>query len=178
MKEEEIKMNFNEIKKVFFRRRDDWKLVIDSKLPCHARCDDQTKTIKLAFIPNEEDSLNLILIHELCHSLPGCNTGTHGKVWQGQMLKKAKIAQKKGMSNLAQLLVADVEEYKKSISMGLGTHADIYGRVEDIVMECPNISYDDLVEGVALEYGATREEFEISFKRLRKTFEKAKELFG
>ncbi len=82
------------------------------------------------------------------------------------------------MSNLAQLLVGQVEEYKESISMGVGTPADIYERVKEIIIECPDISYDDLVEGVVSQYGKNREQFEKSFKRLRKVFEEAKKLFG
>jgi hypothetical protein len=169
---------FDEIKRTFFRKRDDWKLAVDGQLPCPARCNNETKTVTLRFIPPEEDFLKSVLIHELCHSLHGCKTGTHGKVWQGQMLKKSKIAKKKGMANLVLLLIEDVERYRDAISMGVGTHTDVYGRVEDVVRDCPNISYDDLVEGVALEYGATREDFEKGFKRLRKVFERAKELFG
>jgi len=169
-------MNFDEIKKAFFRRRDDWKLVIDPQLPSHGRCDNKTKTVKLQFVPKKEDSLNLILIHELCHSLPGCKTGTHGKVWQGQMVKKSKIAEKKEMPKLAQLIIKEIEQYKEAIAGGVGTAEDVYQRVREIVTDCPNISYDDLADTIALEYGATRQEFEPCYKRLRKVFERAKEL--
>ena len=109
-----MKLTFDEIKKVFFRRRDDWKLVIDPDILPQAKCYDEIKTVKLRYIPKKEDSWHLILIHEPFYSLPGCKTGTHGKVWQGQTLKKSKIAEKKGMANLVPLLINEVEEYKKS----------------------------------------------------------------
>jgi hypothetical protein len=172
-----MKMTFDEIKKVFFRRRDNWKLEIDPNLPSHARCDNETKTVKLQYIPEKEDLWHLTLIHELCHSLPGCGTGTHGKVWQGEMLKKSKIAEKKGMANLAKMLIEEIKRYQKSIALGFGTCVDIYGRVEDIIIDNPTISYDDLLEGIAFEYGMTREEFEPSYKRLRKVFDTAKRLY-
>jgi hypothetical protein len=124
-----MRMTFDEIKRTFFRRRDDWQLVIDPDLPCQARCDDEIKTIKLRYIPDKDDSWHLIVIHELCHGLPGCKTGTHGKVWQGQMLKKSKIAEKKGMANLAKMLIDEIKEYQKSIAIGIGTCAHIYGLV-------------------------------------------------
>lgn len=165
-------MDFEELKKIFFKRRKDWKLEIDPTLPCQGRCDEEIKTIKLQRIP--DDNFELIVVHELCHSLPGCNTGTHGKVWQKQILKKAKIAEKLGMLSLSQSLIKEVEEYKKSKSLGMGTAANVYQTVEDFVMDDPDCSYDTFVKAIARKYGSTGEEFEKSWRRLKKVSEKAK----
>ena len=93
------------------------------------------------------------------------------------MLKKAKIAENNGMLDLAQMLLDEIKEYQKAIEAGIGTAAHVYCRMEEIIMDSPNIAYDDLVEAVAFEFGSTRQEFEPSYKRLRRVFDNYKRLY-
>lgn len=185
MEDEELQERFNFVKDEFFPRwrgRNNWTIKIDKNLPCLGRCSLASKTIAFSNLPSNENEILALIIHEICHASKGCG-GSHGKTWQKKMLNKSKHAKKKGMEALATRLVEEVEQYKESIQMGIGTMDDIYNRIQDIVMDSPEISFDDCLEGVALEYGATKEELWLRSngkipRRAKDVFDRAKRLWG
>jgi len=185
MGDEELQERFNFVKREFFPRRKDrnnWTIKIDKSLPCLGRCSKACKTIAFLQLPSNENGVLASIIHEICHTSKGCG-GSHGKTWQKKMLNKSKHAKKKGMEALATRLLEEVEQYKESIQMGIGTMGDIYNRIQDIVMDAPEISFDDCLEGVALEYGFTKEELWLRSsgkipKRAKEVFDRAKRLWG
>lgn len=185
MEDRELQERFNFVKDEFFPRwkdRNNWIIKIDKDLPCFGRCSTASKTIAFLDPPSNENEILAMIIHEICHAPKGCG-GSHGKTWQNRMLNKSKRAKKKGMEALAARLVEEVRRYKEAIEMGAGTMDEIYSRIEEIVMDCPEISFDDCLEGVALEYGATKEELWLRSngkipKRAKEAFDRAKRLWG
>lgn len=185
MEDEELQGTFNLVKDEFFPRwkdRNNWTIKMDKSLPCLGRCSMASKTIAFSNLPSNGDEILALIIHEICHASKGCGA-SHGKTWQKKMLNKRKHAKKKGMEALATRLLEDVGRYKEAIEMGAGTMDEIYNRMEEIVMDCPEISFDECLKGVALEYGATKEELWLRSngkipKRAKEVFDRAKRLWG
>lgn len=145
-----------------------WTIEIDENLPSDGLCSDKEKKIVLQYFKDGDD-LYLILIHEICHTAGG--KAGHAEIWQSRLLRKADIALKKGMVNLSQMLR---EEQKKYHETPRTTANEVYGRIEDIMLDAPDLSYKNLIMVISREYGLYPDEFMLVFKRSEKVYEAAK----
>jgi hypothetical protein len=170
---------FNQIKREFFQKWDlknQWKIRKGS----HGRwksegkqfstsesgyCDPEKKTIWL------NDSSELVIIHEICHAV---TTGRHGKKWQQRFKKASDRAAEIGKGELSAQILEEIMGYKKAIKLGVGSKLDIYGLIEDWVLESPNISFDEIVNGVCQEIATVPKEFLSYFKRARPVYDRAR----
>jgi hypothetical protein len=67
-------------------------------------CLKDRKTILVFRIPDDEDDLKMLLIHEICHVF----AEWHGKKWLDKMLRAAKKASDLGMDSLSKNLILNV----------------------------------------------------------------------
>lgn len=87
MNEERLQVAFQCVRKTFFPRWDrknEWKIVDatdDKENDIVATCIEEAKCIIIYEIPDNDDHLHELLIHEICHiKAPG-----HGKKWANNM---------------------------------------------------------------------------------------------
>lgn len=158
------------IRENFFHRWDrneQWVVRLIPMLPACGRCDEK-KEIQLRYVPDDEDSLHLLLIHEICHAF---DLG-HGKKWFARMLKAADDAKNIERNKLAGMLQMEIDEYKKP-NLPTGKAKEIYGSIEDVVLDSPGASYKDVIKFVANDLGMYPEELEDSFKLCKRVYDKA-----
>jgi hypothetical protein len=111
--------------------------------------------------------LTLVLIHEICHAV---TPGGHGKKWQDRMAKAAADAEKIGRLELATQLRKEIRGYQETILTGRA--AEIYGCIDDTLMDRPEASLMQVADWIRQGYGMSRKEFFDSYKRFKVEFAK------
>lgn len=164
-----LKATFEKIKKEYFPRWDrqgKWKVKIASRfLPSTGRCFPEKKEIHIS--PRMSCSLECLLIHEICHT----SAFTHEKKWQERLIKKAKIAKRRGEETFASELIKEVESYKTAEVLYA---KDIYSRIGECLIDCPNVSYKNLIKYLSKELGMYPYEFEKTYKKSRDVYKNNK----
>lgn len=168
-----LKQRADEITQVFFLRwnKDNaWQFKVGDQNGEHGHCDSDTKTI---LINHDYDDIDLepLLVHGISHVLSGPG---HKKQWQTRMLRAAEKAVSVRREGLAGLLRKEVDGYRKSIALGLGSERDTYGYVENCLMDDPSLSYESVVNDLARQLTMSPRDLEGQFKQLRKVYNKAK----
>ena len=170
----EVRAAFQRIRRDFYPRWDRkrrWRLSIVEDL--HGACglaDPNTKTISIRKLDGEarpEDSLELLLIHEIAHAVT--NDG-HGKKWLARMRAAAKRADDIGRPTAAQFLREEADAYEASPREGV---RDVYARVEAVVWDAPQLSFDVVAEAVGREFGFSLQEIRRRCTRLREFYDEA-----
>jgi hypothetical protein len=164
---------FDVIRKDYFPRWDrekQWIIQFDGLRSLSGLCEQESSTIWIcAQAPERGVKLKAIIIHEMCHALRHCYG--HGTSWQKVMLRKASIAEEKGEKRLSCLLYDQVRAYEGSPPMRA---AEIYGMIEDAVLDQPAASYEAVVTWVAKYLGFFPPELEERYPLCKVTFDKAK----
>lgn len=161
------------IRKTFFPRWDkegQWIVKESENLPSQGLCDLKKKAIFLQYLPEKDNDLYEILIHEICHAV---TDGGHGRKWLTRMLKASDIAKEIGYEQLSKLVHEQVEQYsdpEKYIRVGA---REIYTLIEDWAFENPDLTYSKMIEAVAAHFGLYPKELEKAYKRCKIVYEKA-----
>ncbi len=173
---------FHEIKRLFFPRwdlRGQWR--VRHQTPGgHARlgggrCYSESKLILLSEVSMEKEELWCLIIHEICHS----SISGHGKRWKARMRKAAERAKMLGFERLGEKLLKNIDGYNADWNEIKGDWIHgfptaVYGKIEDILLDCPDITYTILVKYLARELCLSPKEFRKKYKRARKVFDDAK----
>ena len=69
---------------------------------------DETKTIHVMNVPGEDNDLQLLLIHEICHAVAA---GSHAKRWRERMAKAAQKAKQMRLNKFAKMIYKEVQVY-------------------------------------------------------------------
>ena len=157
------------VRKTFFPlwdRENKWKYrqVADAD-GCEGKCLWSCKTIKLT--NGSRIELTQLFVHEICHAV---TPGGHGRKWLRRMELAARKADTIGMKDLALRLRTEIKEYSQTPRV---TRSEVYGRAQDIMVDCPNLSFGQLVHGLRREYGLSRRELLSGYPRLRSVYDKA-----
>ncbi|MGA2465534.1 MAG: hypothetical protein ABSH06_14405 [Thermodesulfobacteriota bacterium] len=166
-----LKSSFESVRENFFPKWDKakkWRAKKVWHLPVMGICCNRLKEIQVRTVFENEDELDRLLIHEICHAV---TPGNHPKRWNERMLKASKRADELGRHGLVSLLSKDIEAYKNSFPVKA---KDVYGRIEDVVVEIPNITLNGLIRGIAKEFGMYKSELLAKYTQCRKIFNKVK----
>ena len=161
--------DYEYIRLTFFPRWDrkrQWVFKMVNDLPCGGVCNYPTRTISLQPF-SDKNIFYKTMIHEICHS---CTKSNHGKNWQNRMLIAAKVASEKGLSDLSDMIIADVEMYQNACRDG---HELFYETITDYVVENPDTTFDEMKKAIAGSLGIYPDGID-EFKRSKKVFEEAK----
>jgi|APSaa5957512622_1039677.scaffolds.fasta_scaffold21779_2 hypothetical protein len=161
---------YSYIRSAFFPRWDkkkEWKLKEVWDLPSEGRCETVQKLIYIKpQSESDQDSLHLLLIHEICHAI----APNHGERWQARMLKAADRARQLGMSSLSALICQESDIYfldkKKPAS-------EVYQQIRQMVQQAPQASFGSIIRYLAMENGLYRNEMVKKYSQCRKIYEQA-----
>ncbi len=161
---------FQQIKRLFFPRWDRqnlWRISTRSRRKVHGHCDSDRRVIEIVVQYADQDELDRLLVHEICHAVAA---GGHGKVWQSRMEKAARRADELGRTRLAEMLRQEIVEYQES-AVGV---AEGYQTVQDWLTHNPALTLAQVKRSLANEYGLLTSEVSTTFKRLETVFAAAK----
>ena len=166
------------IRRTYFPRWDklqQWCVKKVHGFPSFGNCDQENKTISLQ--PNLNNKLlEELLIHEICHAV---TNGNHGKKWKDRMLKASKVAKQIGQMDLSNELKEDVERYVKTEEFapeGFPTKSVISEAIEDMVCVNKDVSFGEVINVVAKNFGYYPEELLKDFKHCKSVYKNAKNL--
>ena len=171
--DDRLKKSFDYVRKACFPKWDyvfKWTAKLDPSLPSQGKCLTGSKSIIVKFIPDSDDELYLLLIHEICHS----SAPHHGEKWVTRMLRTAKRVQKIGLLTLSNLVAEEVKLYEESERIST---AETYNQIFYATLDNPKSSYEDVRNAVARDLGLYPYEFERRFKKSKKSYEEAREYF-
>lgn len=160
---------FEYVRKTFFPRWDkagQWKVQEKPDLPSHGKCDSEKKTINLQYISEDQDRLEGLLIHEICHAV---TIEGHSKKWLDRMKAAATKAREVGHKELSKALFEEVEEYIEAPKV---TARSYYNAIEDCVSYNPEAPYEQVLAAVAYDFGLSPEEVEKAAKRCKQIYKK------
>ena len=169
MKHGHIAKRFQYVRQHFFPRWDlkkQWKVRYIPNASFAGRCNETAKEILVHRFANEND-LDLLLIHEICH----VRCPSHGIAWQDKLSRMSQRAKDIGRDELSNLILRELHIVKESPPV---TAESIYRLIEQCVREVPSISYNDAVNYVAREHGYTRSALKQKYKKTREAFKAAK----
>lgn len=156
-------------------RKHQWCIKEVDSLPSFGICDQKNKTISIQ--PNlNDDFLEKLLIHEICHAVIHVHGG-HGGKWNNRMLKASKVAKRIGQVKLSILLENEVKTYIKTEMLepnGFPPKELIYEEIEDAVYYKKNISFNEVIKTVAKGYGFYPGELLSTFKECKSVYKRAK----
>jgi hypothetical protein len=167
---------FYNVRKEYFPRWDKinlWKVI--DKVPVDTlkgQCDIDKKLIRinLSRAQNNTD-IEVTLCHEICHAV---TDAFHGKKWESRYNRIADKAETNGRRELAQLIRSEINSYKTSgyrVTAGI-----VSNRIEDIIMESPGMSFNDVIKYVADENGMASDDLLRRFPTaLKKAYNETKE---
>ena len=152
-----------------FDRKKQWVVKYSDKIAADGFCDDKNKIIFIGRTTSRM-SLQLLLIHEICHAVS--NPG-HGKKWKNRMLMVAKQAVSLGERELA----TRIEDEIRSYDLGIKPTAQMaYNTLGDCIIDLPKASFETVSKLVAKEYGFSPQEFERRFKRSKRIYDEQKKV--
>ena len=165
---------FNDVRKIFFPRWDrqkKWSVELIPDLPSPGRCEIGIKKIILKLIPEDDDELKLILIHEICHAL----IPNHKKRWRDRLRIAAAKAKSIVETALSNKIWNEILDYKKREQTQRIYYAeDIYARIEEMLTDCPDASFDSVISYLAQEFGHYKEEFLKMYTKCEQVYEDVK----
>ena len=166
-----LKSLFESICKDFFPQWDNaknWRSKLKPRLPSRGLCCHEKKEIQIRTVFENEDELDSLLIHEICHAIA---PGNHTKRWNERMVKASKKADELGRHEVASLLSKEVEACKDALRVNAKV---IYERIEDIIWEVPDATFNGLFRSIAKEHGMYKSELLSKYTQCRKVFDRIK----
>jgi hypothetical protein len=144
---------------------------VTADLPSQGLCDDETKTIHLQYVPEDEDDLHFLLIHEICHAV---TVSGHTKRWLERLSKAAQRAKRTGRHRLEQMLHKEVDQYiHETFTIDANC---VYGDIRDCVSEHPKANYEEVLAMVTRDSGFYPQDLEKHYVRCRRVYDEEKEL--
>jgi len=163
-----ISTRFQYVRQHFFPRWDlkkQWTVRYIPNASFAGRCNEKTKEILVNRFTNEDD-LDLLLIHEICH----VRSPSHDSGWQNKFFLMSQRAKDVGRDELSNLILRELQIVRESPPVRAES---IYRMIENCVHDVPSISYNDAVNHVAREHGYTRSALKHKYKRTKDAFNRA-----
>jgi hypothetical protein len=164
----QLKRGFDRVKSSFFPtwdRKKLWRVRAATFLVTQGRCEESRKVIFVREIPDCEDELDQLLIHEICHY----NAPTHGAKWCRNMEKAAQRAESIGRQEISRWIRTEIQRYQHQKA------ESVYGTLEDFILDTQGeVPFKRLVVTLAHEFGMTVKQLEGHYKRLRRVYDKTK----
>jgi hypothetical protein len=146
-------------------RKREWKLCICGYLLAGGKCYPDRKLITLQRVPNEQDKLETLLIHEICHAFSPAHEG----LWQSRFSKVAVHADEIGRRSLGTMIRDEVSRYACS------PHTTQYyyqEYIEDFFMDRPDGKFEEMMRSLAFEVGLSLKDAKSYFPRARRDFDR------
>jgi len=115
----------------------------------------------------DEDELDLLLIHEICHVY--CKS--HKERWQDRMSEAARRAEVLDRRLLSIKIMSELEAVN-AVPEIRAEH--VYRAIESRIIDSPSVRYKDMVLYIAHDFGFTPRAFLCKYKRARKVFDETK----
>jgi hypothetical protein len=138
-----------------------------SRGQAHGHCDVERHIIEILFVSEDDDALDMLLIHEISHAVASLG---HGKTWQRRLALATATARKLGRTRLAELLDAEINNYRNH---GEGL-PEIYAEVWDALLYNPELTIAQIKRWLAQTYGLRFSEVGKMFRGLRTVYEKGR----
>lgn len=178
-KKTKLKKAFEYVRDTFFPKWDKnhhWKVRLNRLMPSGGRADPDTKAIVLSALPDDIDSLYMILIHEICHAV---TQSGHTKKWTNRMINARDKAQELGLIILSNMLSEEINIYNDPSNVTNLSAQNVYERIRSFVLvavlESKSHSYKKVIKNVAHSFGLYPEELEQLFIKCREVYKKALE---
>ena len=88
-----------------------WRCTTRIRRWVHGYCDPERQVIEIGIVSEDDDALDMLLIHEIAHAVASSG---HGKLWQRRVSLAAATARKLSRGRLAELLDAEVVNARKA----------------------------------------------------------------
>ena len=164
-----IRQEFLDIKSLYFPRWDRanlWRVSTKSKRRLLGHCDRDRMVIEIVARHADPDERGRLVIHEICHAVA---RGSHGKAWQGRMVRAARRADELGRSSLANMLRREVADYQLAVE---GVE-EAYQTVEDWLVDQQDLTLAQVKRSLADQYGLLLSEVCMKLKRIEKVYRQA-----
>lgn len=133
----------------------------------HGHCDVEKRLIEILLVSEDDDALDMLLIHEISHAVASLG---HGKTWQRRLALAAAKARKLGRTRLAELLDEEIDNYR---NRGEGL-PEIYAEVRNALLYNPDLTLTQIKRWLAQTYGLHVGEVSKVFRGLRTVYEKGR----
>ena len=165
-----LQLHFRAVLATFFprwRAGSQWRCTSRTRSTAHGHCDEERQVIEIATVSDDDDALDLLLIHEISHAVasPG-----HGKTWQRRIALAANVARRVGRLGLAELLDAEVVHYQEDAE----PLAVAYQEVRDAVLHNPDLTLAQVKRWLGQMYGMRSGDIERAFRGVRTVYTKAR----
>jgi len=172
--DKKLKDGFYFVRKHFFPKWDrtrEWQVRVVDNLPSMGRYDPESKAVLVNSIPDCDDELLLLLIHEIS---PAVTTLNHGKLWLDRMSRASVKARMMGRHGLTAMIDSQCAAYE-SWDQGIVVDSKlVYRKIEDCIVDHPDADYDTVVRLVSHYLGLYPEELEARYTKCHKTYERMK----
>lgn len=149
-----------------WRAASEWRCTTRTCRTGHGYCDIDRRVIEIGVVSEDDDALDLLLIHEIAHAVA---PGFHGKTWQRRMALAADTARKLGRPRLAELLDTEIATYRD----GAEPLAVAYGEVENALLGNPDLTLLQIKRWLARTYGLKFSEVAKVYRGLGTVYKKA-----
>lgn len=151
-----------------WRAAGQWRCTTRTRRPSiHGHCDPERKLIEIRVVSEDDDKLDLLLIHELAHAVTPLG---HGVRWQRRIAVAAAQARKLGRTRLAELLDEEILSYRERGE----PVAVAYDSVQNALLTNPDLTLGQIKRWLAREYGLLLKEVSQIFPRLDRVYKKAR----
>ena len=168
---------FEYVRTTFFPHWDtgrQWDIRYVPKSPSGGRALPDTKIIGLSSVPEDIDSLYLVIIHEICHA---ATQSGHSKKWIRRLGTARDKAKELGMLSLSEKLQQEINYYSDPTRSTSLTAVNVYGNIRAFVMvavmESRSHRYEKIIRDVAHGFGLYPSELEGLFKKCREVYAKS-----
>jgi hypothetical protein len=149
-----------------WRAASGWRCTTRTCRTGHGYCDVERRVIEIGVVSEDDDALDLLLIHESAHAVA---PGSHGKTWQRRMALAADTARKLGRLRLAELLETEIANYRDQAE----PLAVAYGEVENALLGNPDLTLAQIKRWLAQVYGLKFSEIAKVYRGLGTVYKKA-----
>ena len=144
-----------------------WRCTSRTRRTAHGHCDCERRLVEIGVTSEDDDALDLFLIHEVAHAVASLG---HGVTWRRRIACAAATARKVGRARLAELLDEEIANYRdrgEPVSVA-------YGEVENALHDNPDLTLAQIRRWLAGLYGLRLDEVGKVFRRLRRVYKEAR----
>ncbi len=136
-------------------------------------CVTESKVVHVAPFTAEwpREKRQALIIHEICHAVVGPG---HAKKFLERMRKAAETAERHGLHNTAKHVLEDVVMYEQTPKTNA---AEVYGLVQDWLIERPDLTASQIENALVRTYGLTNEQVRVRYPRILQVTEDVKSLY-